>query len=40
MCKILVENGCDVSITDSSNKMAAHIAKKHNHNETFEYLNN
>lgn len=40
MCKILVQNGCDVSIEDNNHKMAAQIAKKHNHNETYEYLNN
>lgn len=39
MCRILVENGCDLSILDTNNKMAAHIAKRNNHLEVFEYLN-
>lgn len=40
MCKILVENGCDLTILDTANKMAYHQAKKHNHMEVAEYLNN
>jgi hypothetical protein len=31
MCKILVENGCDVSVLDTSNKNAAHWARRNNH---------
>ncbi len=34
MCKILVENGCDVTIEDTSKKTASHWAKKNNHFET------
>jgi len=30
MCKILVEGGCDVSITDANGKMASQIAKRNN----------
>ena len=40
MCKILVENGCDLTIMDTNNKMAAHLAKKQNHLEVYQYLNN
>lgn len=38
MCKVLVESGCDLSIQDSSGKMASHMARKHNRQEVFEYL--
>lgn len=40
MCKILVEGGCDVSITDANGKMASQIAKRNNQLQTFQYLNN
>ena len=38
MCKILVEAGCDILHADSTNKTAAHYAKKYNNNEVHEYL--
>jgi hypothetical protein len=40
MCRILIEAGCDLSLQDSSHKMASHYAKKYNKNEVFEYLTN
>lgn len=40
MCKILIEAGCDVLHVDSTNKNAAHYAKKFNNNEVYDYLSN
>lgn len=39
MCKVLVQNGCDLTITDTTNKMASHLAKKYNRMEVYDYLN-
>lgn len=39
MCKVLIESGCDLTIADTTNKMAAHTAKKFNKMEVYEYLN-
>jgi len=38
MCKVLVESGCDLTIQDTSGKMASHMARKHNKQEVFDYL--
>lgn len=38
MCKVLVESGCDLTITDTAGKMASHMARKHNKQEVFDYL--
>ena len=38
MCKILIDAGCELNITDSAHKMATHYAKKYGKTETFQYL--
>jgi ankyrin repeat protein len=38
MCKLLVENGCDISIQDSAHKTAIHYAKTGSKAEVVDYL--
>ena len=37
MCKVLVESGCDLTMQDSSGKMASHLARKQNKQDVFDY---
>jgi len=39
MCKILIDNGCDMTHQDNSQKTASHFAKKNGKMEVYEYLN-
>jgi ankyrin repeat protein len=38
MCKVLIENGCDLSIQDSNGKMASYFARKNTKQEVYDYL--
>jgi ankyrin repeat protein len=35
MCKVLVESGCDLTIQDTSGKIASHLARRQNRQEVF-----
>ena len=38
MCKLLIESGAELTITDTSNETALYYAKKANKQECYEYL--